>query len=190
MRKIILASKSFGRKEVMETFGIDYEAVDSGYEEKCISTEPRELVKEHAIGKARATAENYEDAIIIAADTVAVFENQILGKPADEQGAIEMLKKLSGETHKMLTALCMIDTKTNQELIDIEESSVKFKQLSEEEIKAYVETGEVLGKAGAYAIQGKGKEFVESTEGDYYNIMGLPLAKVSENLKKLGVSVI
>ena len=173
----------------MDKLGVEYEAIDSGYEEKNLQEDPRELVKEHAIGKARAAAKKYEDAIIIAADTVAVFENEILGKPGDEWGAVEMLKKLSGKTHKMLTALCMINTKTGEEFFDFEETSVKFKRLSEEEIKAYVETGEPLGKAGAYAIQGRGKELVESTEGDYDNIMGLPLVKVSENLENLGVSV-
>jgi len=190
MRKLILASKSSGRFGIMKQLGLEFEAVESPFEETWTNPNPLELVKEHAIGKARAVAPLYNDAIIIGADTIAVFEGELLGKPKDQKHAIEMLKKLSGKKHSMLTCICTIDTKTGQEIIDTSETKVVFNELTEQDIQKYVATGEPLGKAGAYAIQGIGAALVKSIEGDYYNIMGLPVSILSKNLKKLGFSII
>lgn len=190
MRKIILASKSPSRFGVLKQLGLEFKAIESPFAESWNNPDPLELVKEHAIGKARAVAPLYNNSIIIGADTIAVFEGELLGKPKDQEHAVKMLRKLSGKTHSMLTCICTIDTKTGQEVIDTAETKVVFENLSEQDIQGYVATGEPLGKAGAYAIQGRGAALVKSVEGDYYNIMGLPVSILSKNLKKLEVSAL
>jgi len=190
MRKIILASGSPTRAALFEKFGFDFEIVKSNCEESSKKEDPKELVREHAVEKARDVAQKYEDAIIIGADTVAVIDNEIIGKPRDAAHAVEILQKLSGREHVIYTGLCFIDTKNKQELVDLEETTVKFKNLSEKEIRRYVATGEPLGKAGAYTSQERAAIFIEWIKGDFNNLAGVPFFKISENLKKLGFSVI
>lgn len=150
--------------------------------------DPEALVKGLALSKARDVARKVKEGIVIGADTVVVYEGKILGKPSDEADAEKMLRKLSGREHEVITGLAIVDVDRNEEAVECVKTKVKFRRLSPEEIKEYVATGEPLDKAGAYGVQGKGAALVESIEGCYYNVVGLPLAKLVEMLKSLGVA--
>ena len=190
-RKIILASSSPRRKQIMEQIGLDCIVEVSDYEEKLIpDVSVEEFVKTLSLGKAKSVAKNHQDAIIIGADTTVFIDNQILGKPKTLAGASEMLHKLSGKTHSVFTGFTVIDTKNNIIITDFIETKIKFKDLSEEEISGYIESGEPMDKAGAYGVQGKGALLVEHIEGDYANITGLPIVKIVEILKTLGVDTL
>jgi len=146
------------------------------------------LVKGLALSKARDIARKVKEGIVIGADTVVVYGGKILGKPRDEADAEKMLRKLSGRKHEVMTGLAIVDVDQNEEAVECVKTKVKFRKLSSGEIKEYVATGEPLDKAGAYGVQGKGAALVESIEGCYYNVVGLPLAKLVEMLKSLGVA--
>jgi septum formation protein len=130
-----------------------------------------------------------EPTIVIAADTTVEIGGDILGKPASPEEAKQMLRKLSGRTHRVLTALTLIRLPDRAERCDMESTGVQFAALSAQEIENYVATGEPMDKAGAYAIQGRAGKFVEKIDGDYFNVVGLPLARLVRNLKELGVNV-
>lgn len=150
---------------------------------------PHELVEHLAEGKARAVAERHPDALVIGADTVVVCGNQVFGKPLAAERAREMLQTLRGASHSILTGFFIVDTKTGREIARSVETKVYFKKISAADIDAYVATGESLGKAGGYAIQGGGARFIERLEGDMDNVVGLPLAALLEELAKFGVAV-
>ncbi|MBP9715083.1 MAG: septum formation protein Maf [Candidatus Pacebacteria bacterium] len=189
-RKIILASTSPRRIELLTKAGIKFEAVASDYEEDMtLPMEPKELAKFLSRGKAEAIAKNYEDAIIIGGDTFIAFNGKILGKPHTEERAREMLLMLSGHTHSVISGFTVMDTKSGKVISDTEEAFITFKNLSEKEIDDYVATGEPLSRAGAYAIQTIGENFIEKWEGDYDSIVGLPTSRVLEALKDLGVEI-
>lgn len=184
MKRLILASQSPGRKEALEKAGFDFEILPSDYEEKMYNgLSPAELVMKLSQGKARDVAGKVPDAIIVGADTVGVFENEIMGKPHTEEKNIEMLSKLSGKYHTMLTGLTLIDTETKNKISKVVETKVWFRNLSEDEIKEYVTLGEGLQKAGGYAYQGIGHKFVERIEGSETNIIGMPIETLTEMLK-------
>ena len=132
--------------------------------------------------KAVAVAENHKDSIVIGADTIVVAGGKILGKPADKSDACRMLSMLSGVEHNVVTGVCLVCGDKKSTFAQV--SKVKFYELTEAEIEAYVETGEPMDKAGAYGIQGKGCVLVEKIEGDYFNIVGLPVARVIKELSK------
>ncbi len=190
MKKIILASGSPRRKKILEQIGLKFSVEKSNYEEKRIAdSPPSQIVEFLSLEKANLLAVKYEDAIIIGADTLVVLNGEILGKPKSEEDAGEMLRKLRNKTHTVVTGFTVLDTKSGRSVTKHVETKVKFKDLSEMEISAYVETGEPMDKAGGYGIQDKGGLFIEEMDGDYFNIVGLPLFAVSETLREFGIDI-
>ncbi len=186
MKQIILASGSPRRKELLEKAGLEFIVDPSSYEEELDSNlEPNELVKQLSLGKANDIASRHENAVIIGADTIIVFEGKILGKPKDENDARETLSRLSGQVHSVITGFTLIDTGTGKILSKSVETKVYFKELTPQEIDDYVKSGEPLDKAGSYAIQGLGAKLVDEIEGDFDNVVGLPINEVVKSLKEL-----
>lgn len=187
-RQIVLASTSPRRAELLSRAGIQFTAADSGYEEDpSIHCPPEMLAVQYALGKAEAAAKRYPRAVVIAADTVVVLGALALGKPGSAEKAKEMLGMLSGSTHKVITGYAVIDSASAERRMGSAETVVHFKKLSAQEIDEYVKSGEPLDKAGGYAIQGKGRAFIERYEGDYESVVGLPVTQVIEALQSLGV---
>ena len=185
---IILASQSPRRKELLERMGIqDFETISPNVDESAFhGLPPEELVRRLSAEKAAAVAGKVgEDAIVIAADTVVALEGAVLGKPADELDAFKMLSALSGVRHQVYTGVTVCrggEKQTAHEVTD-----VTFRELSEEEIEHYIATGEPMDKAGAYGIQGYGALLIQGISGDYYNVMGLPVCRLSGMLARFGV---
>lgn len=191
MRKIILASASPRRKEILKITGLDFTVRTSEYEEEHnLSLKPRELARFLSRKKAEAVAHEYNNAIIIAADTFIVFKDRLLGKPHTEKEAEKMLRMLSGKVHSVITGFTIIDKDSAEKISRSVETKVHFKNLRDEEIIAYVRSKEPLDKAGAYAIQGLGALLIKKIDGDFFNVMGLPLYALGESLKKFGVNVL
>lgn len=191
MKKIILASASPRRKEILEKTRLPFTVEESRYEEDMtLDLSPHALAKQLSEGKATDVASRHDDAIIIAADTFVVFGEKVLGKPLTESEAKEMLLMLQGESHTILTGVTMIDMSTGKTESFVDEAKVFLKSLTEAEIEAYIATGEPMDKAGAYAVQELGAVFVERIEGDFFGVMGLPLVKVVKVLKSFNVTVL
>ena len=183
MKKIILASKSPRRKQLLELLGYPFEIIVSDIDEKIDSN--NDLVKEIeklSYQKAYAVFKDHQDKMVIGADTIVKIDNEILGKPKDEQQAKVMLQKLSNNTHEVVTGVTILTNDSKETFSSI--TSVKFCKLSEEEIEEYIKTKEPMDKAGAYAIQGYGAKFIEKIDGDYYTVMGLPISKLYHKLQK------
>ncbi|HBI92471.1 MAG TPA: septum formation inhibitor Maf [Terrisporobacter glycolicus] len=181
---IILASKSPRRREILENTKVRFSVKESQVDEIIKANEsPKETVMRLAYEKALDVANNNEESLVIGADTIVVINNQILGKPKNEEEAYDMIKLLSGKTHYVITGFALINLSLNKKVIDCEVSQVTFKELSEECIKDYLNTKESLDKAGAYGIQGYGGLLVNNIQGDYFNIVGLPISKISDCLK-------
>ncbi len=190
-RKIILASASPRRKEILEKTGLKFSVDVSDYEEDMeLPLKPPQLARFLSSEKAKTIAVKYRNALVIAADTFIVFKGELLGKPHTEKEAKRMLTLLNGKAHSVITGFTIIDTNTKKKLSRSVETRVYFKKMTLKEIEAYVKTGEPLDKAGAYAIQGVGAVIVKKIEGDYFNVMGLPLSSLTETLKKFGVYVL
>lgn len=191
MKTIILASASPRRKEILEKTGLKFSVDESDYEENMdIGLKPHELAMCHSIGKARAVARKYKNALIISADTIVVLKNRVFGKPRNSEEAKQMLKALSGKAHSVITGFTILDTAGKKEISKTVESKVFFKRLSKDEIETYIKSGEPLDKAGAYGVQGLGAVIVKRIEGDFFNVMGLPLNAVAESLKKFGIKLL
>ena len=188
MIKLVLASDSPRRAEVLADAGFAFEAAAAGVDESRREGEPAEAyVRRLAEAKARAvSARITPPAMVIAADTAVVVEGELLGKPASAEDAGEMLRRLSGGTHQVLTGLAVLRLPEGAARVEIETTQVTFALLTETEIEAYVASGEPLDKAGAYAIQGRGGRFVARVEGCYFNVVGLPLARLYRILRELG----
>ena len=188
---IVLASGSPRRKELLEMLGVKELKIipAKGEESAPEGLAPGELVMALAAQKGREVKElcSAED-VIIAADTIVWHENQVYGKPRTKEHAIEMLRSLQGRAHQVYTGVCVISG--DSELLRYNMSHVRFRPMSEDEIEAYVATGEPMDKAGAYGAQGKGAIFVEGIDGDFFNVMGLPLCTLGEMLKTQGVRVL
>ena len=182
--KLYLASKSPRRYELLQMITPDFTVISSEFDESSVpTTDPETYVKELAYGKAAHTAPQFSsDGIVIGCDTIVVSpQDEIFGKPKDPNDAAAMLRILSGATHSVITGVCLY-TAEKQMTFSVK-SLVTFYPLSEEEIKEYLACGEYADKAGAYGIQGKGGLFCEKIEGDYFNIVGLPVAALSRALK-------
>jgi septum formation protein len=191
MKKIILASESPRRKEILEITGLKFIVCASDYKENLnLSLTPRELARFLSRKKAETVSRKYKNSIIIAADTFIVFKNRLLGKPRSNTEAKKMLEMLNGKTHSVITGFTIIDTGRDKVLSRSAKTTVYFKRISKKEIKAYVGSKEPLGKAGAYAVQGLGAILIEKIDGDFFNVMGLPLSALIESLKKFGVYVL
>jgi septum formation protein len=190
-RKIILASASPRRKEILELSGLKF-SIDAGdYEEDMnLELKPHQLAKFLSTEKAKTIGVKYTNALVIAADTFIVFKNHLMGKPHTKKEAKRMLTLLNGKVHSVITGFTVIDTNTKKKLSRSIVTRVYFRKMTVQEIEAYIKTGEPLDKAGAYAIQGMGAIIVKKIEGDYFNVMGLPLSSLTEALKKFGVSML
>ena len=185
---IILASQSPRRRELLERMGVgDFRIVTPDIDEQMDrELPPGELVGRISLEKALAVqAQEGKGPIIIAADTVVALDGAVLGKPADELDAFKMLSTLSGCRHQVYTGLTVL--RGEEQYTVSEETTVTFRELSAEEIDRYVATGEPMDKAGAYGIQGYGALLVEGIQGDYYNVMGLPVCRLGLLLRRLGV---
>jgi septum formation protein len=191
MRNIILASTSPRRKALLEQIGLKFTVDDRTHEDTgLVGLEPNELVKAISLKKAQSVVGYYPDAIIIAADTIGVVDRRIIGKPRSKQDARAMLALLSGRAHTVITGFTVLDTLTQKSISRSVQTSVYMKWMTATEIDAYLNTGEPLDKAGAYAIQGLGAVLVEKIEGDYFNVVGLPLCALTEVLKEFGINVL
>jgi septum formation protein len=191
VRKIVLASSSPRRKELLEKIGLKFTVDPSDFPEDLRSDlKPEGLVKFISMGKAGAVAPRYRDALVIAADTIGVLRGKIIGKPHTPEAARQMLLELSGKSHRVITAFTIIDTASRKSRTRVVETRVYIKTLSPLEVNNYIKTGEPLDKAGAYAVQGLGAVIVQKIVGDYYNVVGLPLTALVESLKDFGVNVL
>ena len=205
MSQIILASQSPRRKELLEQIGLEFEICPAKGEEIITKSIPEEVVMELSKQKAEEVAamvtsfgENHKeittpsDIIVIGADTVVAYDGKILGKPSDEADAKRMLTMLSGNTHSVFTGvtLVLID-KTGRagELVFYEKTDVKMHAMTEAEIDRYIATGEPMDKAGSYGIQGKCAIYIEKIDGDYNNVVGLPITRIYQELKNIGIDI-
>jgi len=185
MKRIILASGSPRRKEILNMFGIEFDIQTSDIVERVNPQEsPEQVVMALAFEKGFDIASKSDaESIIIAADTI-VYHEGIMGKPKDFDEAYTMLSELSGTEHYVYTGVAIIEACSDRKYVDYVKTKVTFKTLSDDTIKAYIDSEEAWGKAGAYAIQGLGACLVESIEGDFYNVVGLPISKVSDILSQ------
>src|ERR1700719_214937 len=189
--KIVLASSSPRRAEILRNAGIAFDLHTTQLDETALPGAPaREMVARLAEAKARAAAVQLgaapRECIVVGADTTVELDGEILGKPRDSAHAREMLARLSGRTHHVLTGIFLLRLPGNASRAAVEKSAVTFAPLSEKEIDAYVASGEPLGKAGAYAIQGLAGRYIPKIEGCYFNVVGLPLARLYTLLRELG----
>ena len=191
MKNIILASASPRRKDILTITGLKFTVCVSDYNEAVNpSLNPRYLARFLSCKKAEAVARRYKDSIIIAADTFIVFRGKILGKPHTPRDAQEMLAMLNGKCHSVVTGYSVFDTGTGKKVSRSVQTKVWFRKMTGREINAYVTTKEPLDKAGAYAVQGLGAVFIKKIEGDFFNVMGLPLYALIESLKEFGIQVL
>lgn len=201
-KKIILASASPRRRELLTQIGLDFDVVVSETEEKITSTEPAKVVEELSAQKAEAvwgwmhlqtdadSAEKIaatQDYIVIGADTVVACDGKILGKPGTVENAVAMLRMLQGREHEVYTGVTILSSKNGEQrkLTFHERTVVHFSPMSEEEIREYVATGDPMDKAGAYGIQGFCARYISGIEGDYNNVVGLPVGRVYQELRRL-----
>jgi septum formation protein len=178
--KLVLASSSPRRTELLNRAGWPHEVIVAGIDESVRPNEkPAAYVERLARSKAEAVAQRLEEGVVLGADTTVVVENQILGQPQDDADARRMLRLLSGKWHDVLTGVALVRV-GGETRVAHEATRVRFAEMSEGEIDWYIASGEPVGKAGAYGIQGKAALFIEEIEGDYFNIMGLPIRLVYE----------
>lgn len=184
--ELILASQSPRRKEILSLLGMPFSVAVSDADEAVDELLPPYFIAESlSLKKAAAVAKNVTfPAIVIGADTIVVSDGKILGKPKDDADAFSMLSSLSGRTHSVISGVTILDTKCAKSESFYVETEVTFYPLTDKEIADYITTGECRDKAGAYGIQGRGGKFVEKISGDYFNVVGLPLSKLYQVLKK------
>jgi len=188
---MILASKSPRRFEILNNFGIKkIEVVASEIEEISDKEDLVEQVMDIAVKKGVEVAKIYPDEFVLSADTVVILDNKILGKPKDCQEAFATLTSLSGRTHEVITAYSLINKSKGIFVSSYDKTIVKFKKITESEINWYIETGEPMDKAGSYGIQGVGAGIlIDKIEGEFYNVMGFPISKFVDDLKKYGIKI-
>jgi septum formation protein len=190
LKEIILASSSPRRQSLLKNLGIRFSTIPTNIDESFLPLEsPRDAVRRLARLKAESAVPVLrEDCLLITADTIVVLDGQVMGKPDSEDDASEMLTRLSGRCHEVITAIC-IRTQGGYE-VENETTRVYFRHLRQEEIEAYIASGEPADKAGAYGIQGRGGLLVEKIEGCYFNVVGLPMSRLYLMLKKYGVNLL
>jgi septum formation protein len=188
---IILASTSPRRKQLLEQLGLPFTVVPSNVVEELNSHYPLEKQAEFlSLQKAQAVAAQYEDAIIIGADTIILFENELIGKPKDKKDAKKLLAKFSGKSHVIITGFTILDAKTKKTITKSVKTKIWFRELEESEIDSYIEKEKPFDKAGAYALQDLGAIFIEKIEGDFFGGVGLPLFTLAKELKHFGVTIL
>ena len=189
MRKIILASGSPRRRELLTQIGLEYTVIPSKKEEILRYTQPEDIVKDLSLQKAQDIAEKAEQGtIVIGSDTVVALDGEILGKPHTADNAVAMLKRLEGRSHQVYTGVSVVIKGAAEDGTDViisfaEETDVHVYPMTDDEIQAYVATGDPLDKAGAYGIQGIFAKHVQGISGCYYNVMGLPIGRLYQELK-------
>lgn len=173
--------------------GLPYETMASNFPEEDVDPrdfdDPREYVATLAAGKAMMVAQNHEDALVIGVDTTVYTDGKYFGKPQSLDDARRTLKHLRGKRHEVFTAICIIDTLTHEQRVEVTESGVTFLSFSDESLERYIQTSEPLGKAGAYAIQAGAKNFVQAVEGSLSSVIGLPLTELAAMLERFGIQV-
>jgi len=179
----ILASRSPRRAFLLKQVGLNFRQIPSHIEELLNEMPSDEFVLHYAKKKAEEIHKKYPDSLIIGADTIVVLNNEIIGKPQNNEDAFQILKKLSGKCHEVLTGVSII--LNNLQISDIAKTKVYFKPISDEDIREYISTGEPMDKAGAYGIQGYGSQFIDKIEGCYFNVMGFPIPLFYEMCIKL-----
>ncbi len=185
--KLILASASPRRRELMEKIGLPFEVIVSACDETLPADIPAEQAAEVlAVRKAAAVAKLHPDAVVIGADTTVLLDGAILGKPADTDDCKRMLHALSGRQHQVVTGVAVFWSGRSLSFSDL--TQVRFYPLNDAEIDAYAASDEPYDKAGAYGIQGQGALLIEGIQGDYYNVMGLPVAKLVRVMRKIGIN--
>lgn len=188
MKRIILASSSSVRQELFKKFGLEFIVQPSDFDERTIEIgDPEKLAKTLALAKAKSVASRFPRSLVVGADTVVFHNGEIFGKPQSAAHAKEILKKLNGATHSVITGLSLYDADTHQFTTDAAETLVSFKPISDAEIDAYIKSKEPFGKAGGYAVQGLAGFFVDRIQGDYFNVLGLPLDLLARRLGEFGV---
>jgi len=185
--QIYLASKSPRRAKLLKLLNLDFKTITVDLHEEIINGEtPVAMVKRLASHKMDAALELVKDGIVITADTIVVLNNNIIGKPENQKDAFNILKMLSGKTHYVYTGFALVNIRKKINLVDYQKTAVTFRDLTDKEIKDYIRTGSPMDKAGAYGIQDDfGAVFVDKINGCYYNVVGLPLAKIYKSLKEI-----
>ncbi|MEA1986918.1 MAG: Maf family protein [Candidatus Marinimicrobia bacterium] len=181
--KIILASKSPRRIEILNQLGLDFQTLPSSFDETTITeTNPIEFVKKASLGKAKIISEKRNNSLVIGADTIVVLNNQIIGKPKSKDDAINILQKLSNNTHKVITGFSLLNQNKNIKIVDYDITKVTFRKLEKSEIEEYISEYKPFDKAGAYGIQDLKAMLVKKIDGDYFNVLGFPISKFYETL--------
>ncbi|WP_054956382.1 Maf family protein [Paenibacillus dakarensis] len=194
-RYIILASTSPRRQELIAALRIPFEIMPSdANEDTPAGWGPSMIVENLALRKAdavyRKMSDSRSNAIIVGSDTIVVLESDILGKPVDDNDAVRMISSLQGRTHKVFTGVACVDALTGERIVRHRMTSVRMKPLNMDQVMSYVRSGEPNDKAGAYAIQGLGASIIEGIEGDYFNVVGLPISLLSDMLSEMGMHVL
>ncbi|MDR1648705.1 MAG: Maf family protein [Synergistaceae bacterium] len=181
---IVLASGSPRRRELLKGLGWDFETAVSEIDESALPGEtPEALCVRLAEAKAAAVAESRKNALVVGADTIVVVDGEVLGKPRDRPESLSMIRRLQGRAHEVLTGLALIWEETAAR--GLERTTVRFRPLNDAALQAYADTGEGMDKAGAYAVQGKGALLVSAIEGDYFNVVGLPLCRLGLMIEEM-----
>ncbi len=189
---IALASQSPRRYQLLRSIGLHVHVVPSGYDEQALDVagmKAREMALAHAVGKAQS-ADITGPSVLIAADTIVECDGKILGKPCDARDATRMLRMLSQRKHFVYTGFALLDRAAGRRVVDVVSTAVTFVALADKQIERYVASGEPMDKAGAYGVQGIGALFVASIAGDYYTVMGLPLARLGRACAELGYELL
>lgn len=194
---IVLASKSPRRASILRQLGVNFVVFDSSFKERKTVKNPspkktEELVIKNALGKATEVSRKFKEAIILGVDTLVYAQKEIIGKPKDKKDAMRILKKLNGKSHLIISGIVLMSKKKKEikSVFSCEVTKVYMRKVTDKEIKEYVDTNEPLDKAGAYGIQEKGAMLVKGIEGDYYNVVGLPIAALLDLAKKAKVELI
>ena len=187
MEPIVLASQSPRRRELLSLYGIPFVVDPSQADEEHVQGTGAQRVKALAKAKCDEVAQRYPGRFVLAADTLVCVDDEVLGKPKDEADAMRMLRLLSGRAHQVHTGLCM-RLPDGRELVDVDTTDVVFMPLSDAQIKRYIESGEPMDKAGAYAIQGKAGIFIDRISGSHSNVIGLPLGLLTRFLAQAGIT--
>ena len=187
--RLILASTSPRRREILALLGLPFAVIAPGFEELAWSNRPVEdEVVDFALGKAASVARDNPQSIVIGSDTVILIDGKKIGKPNGSADARQILRSLSGKTHRILTSVAILDSLGGPGLGIVEEVSVRMRDYSDKEVEDYLSGNESLDKAGAYSIQGEGRALIESIDGDYLAAVGLPLKPIADYLKSRGIS--